>query len=264
MGVWIDHADEHGEGRQPIGERASIAVQRLQVRITIECCHGGNGSGCTRWTHPCIVVIVHPIERLRYVARAGAAPDKILVAESVPAFSAFADDPRAMLVALRQLITRQPDSPGLLGLAAHMVQSLDPVDAGWVFANELEFDPTSEIAASLAIAESGGTDVIDSIASGPGEVLCPAGTTAWIEHAKSLGRSVAIVTPYGSRLPNLLWRSYLERNGLAALSAHAEPEPMSVERLPLDRFDDLIGPDGVAPVTSWKSDCPDVAEVARL
>ncbi|MFT7474150.1 MAG: hypothetical protein ACI81L_001071 [Verrucomicrobiales bacterium] len=207
---------------------------------------------------------MHPIERLRYVARAGAAPDQILVAESVPAFAAFADDPRAMLVALRQLVTRQPDSPGLLGLAAHMVQSLDPVDAGWVFSNELEFDTTSEVAASIAIAESGGTDVIDSIASGPDAVLCPAGTTAWIEHAKSLGRSVAVVTPFGSRLPNLLWRSYLERNGVAALSEHAKPEPMSAECLDIEVFDDLIGPDGVAPISSWKPDCPDVAEVARL
>jgi hypothetical protein len=145
-----------------------------------------------------------------------------------------------------------------------MLQSLDPVDAGWVFANELEFDPTSEIAASIAIAESGGTDVIDSIASGPDAVLCPAGTIAWIEHAKSLGRSVAVVTPYGSRLPNLLWRSYLERNGVAAPSAHAKPGPMSVECLPIDSFDDLIGPGGVAPLSSWKPDCPDVAEVARL
>lgn len=201
--------------------------------------------------------LVHPIERLRYVARAGSAPDRILVAESVPALGAFASRPGAMLVALRQLIVRQPDSPGLLGLAAHMVQSLDPVEAGWEFADSLERDRTSEHAEEIAIAEAGGTDVIDSIASGPGMVVCPAGTKAWIDHARSSGRSVAVVTPKGTRLPRLLWNSYLERNGLSS-------EGSGAEVLSMDLFDDHIGPEGSAPLDDWTPDSPDVAEVARL
>ena len=200
---------------------------------------------------------VHPIERLRYVARAGAAPDRVLVAESVPALSAFASRPGPMLVALRQLIVRQPDSPGLLGLAAHMVQALDPIEAGWSFAESLELDQTAEHAEEIAIAEAGGTDVIDSIASGPGQLLCPVGTVAWIEHARSAGRSVAGVTPTGTRLPRLLWASFLDRNRAA------EPDS-GFELVAVDRFDDLIGPDGLGPVDGWSADCPDVAEVARL
>jgi len=201
--------------------------------------------------------LVHPIERLRYVARAGSAPDRILVSEAVPALGAFVRRPGAMLVALRQLIVRQPESAGLLALAAHMVQALEPVEAGWAFAESLEMDRTTDQAEEIARSESGGTDVIDSLVSGPSEVLVPMGTTAWIEHARSAGRSVVVVTPLGTRLPRLLSKSYLERNGFS--SDHRD-----VELVDLETFDDVIGPEGLLPVSSWQADCPDVAEVARL
>ncbi len=208
---------------------------------------------------------MHPIERLRYVARAGSAPDRILVSESVPALAAFARKPQALLVAVRQLIVRQPDSPGLYALAAHMIHALDAIDAGWDFAALLEQDRTAEIAESIAITEAGGTDVIDSIASGRGaggavDVLCPAGTTAWIAHAREGGRSVAVVTPVGTRLPAMLWAGFLERNGLSS----PEPTTGESERIPLDAFDDLIGPDGIQPLSAWEPDAPDVAEIARF
>ncbi len=203
---------------------------------------------------------MHPIERLRYVARAGSAPDRILVAESIPAFSVFSQKPQMLLVAVRQLISRQPESPGLLALGAHMVQALDPLEAGWAFSDALNEDRTSDIAETIAVAESGGTDVIDSIASGRTtggavEVVCPLGTRAWVEQARDAGRSVAIVTPLGTRLPPMLWSSFVERmNG---------PEVGASDVLLLDEFDDLIGPDGLGELTTWSPDCPDVAEIAR-
>jgi len=257
MGVWVDHTDQHRERREPIREWPSVTIDRVEFWISVECCHGRNGSGCANATHPCIVCFVHPMERLRYVARAGSAPDRILVGEAVPALGAFSSQPGAMLVALRQLISRQPESPGLLALAAHMLQALDPLEAGWAFADALDTDRTSEQAEEVAISESGGTDVIDSIITGPGEALCPLGTGVWVDHASAAGRSVVLVTPMGTRLPRLLYGSYLERNGCSSSDD-------VVERIPLSRFDDLIGPDGVLPVSSWVPDCPDVAEVARL
>lgn len=204
---------------------------------------------------------MHPIERLRYVARAGSAPDRILVAESIPAFGAFARKPQMLLVAVRQLISRQPGSPGLLALGAHMMHALDPLEAGWDFSEALNEDRTADIAETIAVTESGGTDVIDSIASGRTssgavEVVCPLGTTAWVEHARAAGRSVAIVTPLGSRLPPMLWGSYLQRIDSS--------DGQSTERLALDVFDDLIGPNGLASTATWSPDCPDVAEIARL
>lgn len=204
---------------------------------------------------------MHPIERLRYVARAGSAPDRILVAESIPALAAFSHTPQMLLVALRQLIARQPESPGLLAVGAHMLHSLDPIDAGWSFSQSLDDDRTVDIAETTAIAESGGTDVIDSIASGRGangsgvEVLCPIGTRDWLADCRNKGRSAAVVTPLGSRLPPLLWGAFSAQEG--------GPGAMSAERLSLADFDDVIGPQGVAPLSTWSPDCPDVAELAR-
>lgn len=227
---------------------------------------------------------MHPIERLRYVARAGTAPDTFLVAESVPAFAAFARNPNAMLVSLKGLISRQPESPGLLCLAARMVHSLDAVAAGWEFADAMELDRTNDIAETIAITEAGGTDVIDSVATGldgeTGELvaLCPAGTMAWIEAAREGGRSVAIVTPMGTRLPSMLWERFKRVHPrVAALegSSSALEEPSSTlevsssvlgefELIPASSFDDVIGPDGLTPLDGWRPDCPDVAEVARF
>lgn len=199
---------------------------------------------------------MHPIERLRYVARAGSAPDSFLVAESMPALAAFAHDPNALLIALKGLISRQPESPGLLGLAAHMLHSLDPISAGWTYADDLTEDQTVDIAEMVAISESGGTDVIDTVASGidadSGELmmLCPTGTEAWINSARAAGRSVVAVTPKGSRLPKMLWTRFRANHQHELLVANV--------------FDDVIGPLGVTPLGDWQPDCPDVAEVARF
>lgn len=212
---------------------------------------------------------MHPIERLRYVARAGSAPDKMLVAESVPALAAFAHNPNALLVALKGLISRQRTSPGLLALGAHMMHSLEPIPAGWAFADELAADRTTEIAETVAIAEAGGTDVIDTVASGrnadSGEIefLCPAGTEAWIDHAKGAGRSVVAVTPMGTRLPAMLWGRFIDEHDRVG-GDDAGSLPGEFERLPATRFDDVIGPNGVTPLEDWEPDCPDVAEVARF
>jgi hypothetical protein len=138
-----------------------------------------------------------------------------------------------------------------------MVHSLDSIEAGWEFSDLLETDATATQAEELALAEAGGTEVIDSLVSGPGIALCPLGTNSWIESARERGRSVVLVTPAGTRLPRLLWLSYLERCGVSAGDE-------STEQIPLDQFDDLLGPAGLGAVSSWRPDCPDVAEVARL
>ena len=193
----------------------------------------------------------------------------MLVAESVPALAAFAHNPNTLLVALKGLISRQRSSPGLLALSAHMIHSLEPVPAGWAFADALAADRTVEIAETVAITEAGGTDVIDTIASGisadSGEVelLCPAGTQAWIDHAKGAGRSVVAVTPLGTRLPALLWQRYMIENDRVGDDWDGGV-PGEHERLPATAFDDLIGPSGIMPLGDWEPDCPDVAEVARF
>ena len=143
-----------------------------------------------------------------------------------------------------------------------MVQAMDPIAAGYDFVDQLSADLTASNAEAIASAEVGGTDVIDSIASGPGTLLCPGGTKAWVASARAAGRSLVVVTPMGSRLPKHLWQSYLERNGISE-SATTESPPVTPELLPLDTFDDLIDGVGVRPLDSWTPDCPDVIEIAR-
>ena len=188
-------------------------------------------------------------------------PDHILVPESMAALSAFCSDDNALLTALRQLISRQPLKPGIVCLGAHMLHGLDACEAGWAIADKFTYDPTAEIAESVSITESGGTDVIDSIASGPGQALCPAGTRAWIDDGRSAGRSIVVVTPFGSRLPARLWKGFLARNGVDLEGS--DDASGSMELIEIDRFDDLIDAEGLKPRGEWTADCPDVAELVR-
>ena len=195
------------------------------------------------------------------MARAGQAPDRILVPETMSALAAFCSDRNALLTALRQLIARQPASTGIVCLGAHMLHGLDACAAGWELADRFMEDESGEIAESVAYGEAGGTEVIDSLASGPGQVLCPAGTPAWIKSGRTKGRSIVVVTPFGSRLPAKLWKAYLARNGIDG--AGDQERSGLPELVDLDRFDDLIDADGVKPRDEWVADCPDVAELAR-
>ena len=182
----------------------------------------------------------------------------MLVAESVPAFNSFASNPGALLVALRQLITRQPESPGLVVLGARMLTALDPIEAAWELVTELESDPSSDLADELLTDEAGGVELIDCVASGPGELLCPPGRSDWISDARRAGRAVVGLAPLGSRLPKLLWRGYLERNRLLFETGAVH------ELIPLDSFDELIGPGGIQPAAAWSPDCADVAEMSSF
>ncbi len=70
---------------------------------------------------------MHPIERLRYVARAGGAPAEPLVREAAGALAAFAGDSNELLTACRQLLRRHPGCGPLVWLAARMITGADPV-----------------------------------------------------------------------------------------------------------------------------------------
>ena len=199
---------------------------------------------------------MHPIERLRYVARAGSAPDRVLVAESVPALTAFASDPGRLLVALRQLISRQPESPGLVVLGARMLDGLDPIEAAWALVDELESDASGDDADRLVAERGRYVEVIDTVASGPTELLVPPGTTRWIEEARAAGSTVVALTPRGTRLPRLLWSGHVERSRAGGRSI---PPNEVIDAAAVDQF---IGPDQAG--VGWSSDCSDIAELASF
>ncbi len=87
---------------------------------------------------------MHPIERLRYVARASDDRFSLVVRESAAALASFSDDPAALVTACRRLVDRQPHSAAIWWLAARVLASSDPESEAW--------DASSEIDADLTIA----------------------------------------------------------------------------------------------------------------
>ncbi len=87
---------------------------------------------------------VHPIEHLRYVARAAGADASMLVQEAASAISVFGDDPAAMVTSCRRLLTRQPSVGPLWWMATKLVTSPEPYRAARQVIEQLEDDPTSK------------------------------------------------------------------------------------------------------------------------
>lgn len=93
---------------------------------------------------------MHPIERLRMVARAAGEGPALLAQEAAGALAAFADDPAGLVTACRRLVDRQPTSGPLWWLAARVLAASDPTAEAWRSADLLNRDPTAKaLAAAL-------------------------------------------------------------------------------------------------------------------
>ena len=90
---------------------------------------------------------MHPIERLRYVARASGVPQATLVQETAAALSSFSDDPHGLVTACQRVVSRQPSSGPLVWFAARVLTAGDPVDEIWKAAGELQADRTAAMLA---------------------------------------------------------------------------------------------------------------------
>ena len=93
---------------------------------------------------------MHPIERLRFVARATGAPPDDVVQEAAASLAAFADDPVSLVTACRRLIDRHPANGPIWWLCARTLVAADPGDEAWRCHGELYADPTiDELAHAL-------------------------------------------------------------------------------------------------------------------
>jgi hypothetical protein len=95
---------------------------------------------------------VHPIERLRYVARASGADQAILVRETAGALAAFTDDPAGLVTACRRIVARHPGSGPLWWLCSRVLIATEPMREAWQATDELEEDRTAQ-ALSQAIPD---------------------------------------------------------------------------------------------------------------
>jgi hypothetical protein len=88
---------------------------------------------------------VHPIEHLRYVARAAGADPAVVAAEAAEALVEMARiQPAGLVPACRRLIERHVTAGPVWWLSARMLRDDDPVKAGRRSATELEQDPTAQ------------------------------------------------------------------------------------------------------------------------
>jgi hypothetical protein len=110
---------------------------------------------------------VHPIEHLRYVARAQGADPSSLVEETAHALGSLHFDPSGLVVACRRIVQRHPFTGPLWWLCANVSTSAEPFEAVWELADEIRGDRSgAELAAALpddaVVVTIGDPDVIGS------------------------------------------------------------------------------------------------------
>ncbi len=94
---------------------------------------------------------MHPIERLRYVARASGGDHRMLVRETASAVAGLDLDPAGLVVVCRRIVERHPTSGPLWWLCASLLASSDPFRDAWGLADSIEDDPTpGQLFAQLA------------------------------------------------------------------------------------------------------------------
>jgi hypothetical protein len=93
---------------------------------------------------------MHPIERLRYVARSGGIDQGLLVRETAGALVSLGFDPAGLVTSCRRILARHPTAGALWSLSARVLTAADPMAEAWKAAENIEDDPTrKELAAHL-------------------------------------------------------------------------------------------------------------------
>ena len=238
---------------------------------------------------------VHPIERLRYVARAGAVPVGPLVRESAAALSSFAEDPKGLLTSCRRLLDRRRDCGPLVWLAARMLSAMDPRAEAAKVVSELDADPTGRVLESgldslaagstvLAVGELGAfeaalhdrpdlrwTEPDDSLAAatadlvliasdcaGPSQALVVTEAVAAAGTARDRGTPVWLIAGVGRILPARMWDLLSDRH------QPGDPSMGGLAVLDLHRLvTQVVTPSGLrTPAEAARaSDCPVVPEL---
>ncbi|MDQ6797890.1 MAG: hypothetical protein M3011_07710, partial [Actinomycetota bacterium] len=155
---------------------------------------------------------MHPIERLRMVARAEGEDPGLVAQEAATVLAACAHDPAALVTGCRRLVDHQATSGPIWWLAARMLAAPDPVDEAWRCADQLGSDATPAALAyhlpsdlqvvvvgwpeqaATALARRGDCNVlvVDAIGTGGGlaAYLRRAGTDAIVVDRSGLGAAV--------------------------------------------------------------------------
>jgi len=227
---------------------------------------------------------VHPIERLRYVARAGWAGPASLGAEAAYALADLAEyEPAALLPACRRLLERNASCGPLWWVAARMCSTGDPMAEAERCAEELEEDPSEELLEQALldrprVVRHGGVSdvaaadvvVLESDALGPTGMVLDPDDCGLLEAARVCEVDVWVLAGVGRVLPLRLWQALVDR-----LEASEPPvrrvtnffdDPELRRRVVLSDLRGvtrIVGPFGVRGVADAlaQSGCPEPAEL---
>jgi hypothetical protein len=213
---------------------------------------------------------VHPIERLRYVARSGWGAPDVLAAEAAWALADLADrEAPAVLPACRRLLDRHPGCGPMWWVAARILTAGDPVTEGERCADALECDRTDELLdealpAGARIVRRGGVSdaasadivVVPVDALGPGGMVVDADILGLLEAARVVEVPIWVEAGVGRILPPRLWEA-LTTKLASATGIHTG---VMVELTGVER---VVGPTGAQPprVALAGTDCPEPPEL---
>ncbi|HEY8093125.1 MAG TPA: hypothetical protein VID93_05060 [Acidimicrobiales bacterium] len=102
---------------------------------------------------------MHPIERLRHVARASGGDQAMVVRETAGALAGLGLDPAGLVTACRRIVERHPTSGPLWWLCARTLTAADPLGEAWRCVVAIEEDPTADELA-MALPEDGTVCVV--------------------------------------------------------------------------------------------------------
>ena len=88
---------------------------------------------------------MHPIERLRYVARASGADQRVMVRETASALHGLGLDPSGLVTACRRIVEHNPTSGPVWWLCARMLTAAEPMREASLLARQIDEDPSEEM-----------------------------------------------------------------------------------------------------------------------
>ena len=91
---------------------------------------------------------VHPIEHLRYVARARGADASSLVREAATALASLRADNANLVIACRRIVERHPEAGPLWWMCARLLTADDPTTLAWEIADQIDDDPAARTIAA--------------------------------------------------------------------------------------------------------------------
>ena len=122
---------------------------------------------------------MHPIEHLRYLARAGQVDAPDLVLETASALSGLVLDPASVVVTTRRIVERHPLCGPLWWLCAHVVTASEPYRALHDCVEQVHADRTAEhLAGEIA---DGALVCVDGWSFDVAHALAIAGATSGVE-----------------------------------------------------------------------------------